>query len=158
MASRVKVDFSGIEKNIGQFRKAVQNIAKEDLKKAIIDDSILLGISPVEGERKFDAYSQRYTDAIKSGKFNRFGKKPRPINLNLSGDMLESFFVKASGNGLVIGFNDEKAVKHTVTGVGYKKTKRKMLPISRGEDFKRKIKTTIVSIIQKAMDRILAKK
>lgn len=155
--AKVKVNFNDLKQKVKEFQRAVTDISKETLKVAIIDNSILLGISPVEGQGKFAKYSEMYKGQIRKGVYKKDGKNISPVNLKLSGQMLDSFFVKKSEKGLKVGFSDEKAYEHTVRGVGFNKTKRKMLPVGPGEDFKRTIKKEIVDVVRKAVDRILGK-
>lgn len=155
--ARVKTNFSDIRALLPKLKKAVQTVSRETLQKAIIDKSILLGISPVEGEGKFEVYSPSYKQAIRDGRYKEFTKSISPVNLKLSGELLRSFFVEPTGNGLKVGFRNELAEIHTVRGAGPSKTIRKMLPVGKDEKFKRSIQKEIVDLVQRAIDRILGK-
>ena len=69
--------------------------------------------------------------------FLAHGKRLRPINLTLSGKMLDSMFSKVENTKLVIGFTDEKASYHN-EGTD-KIVRRAMLPTNKGEEFNKNI-------------------
>lgn len=144
---------AGVE---GKIKQALKAISKEDVKQIIVNGSILLGQSPVEGER-FPKYSKSYKKAIKQGRYAEYGKSISPVNLMLSGKMLDSFFIKVKGLGLVVGFKSKIAKYHTVEGAGKSKVIRKMLPVGQGETFKRKTRGQIIALVQKEINRILKK-
>lgn len=73
-----------------------------------------------------------------------YGKKLRPINLTLTGKMLDSIKSRNIPNGFEIWFTDKKAVWHTIEGVGKSRVKRKMLPVDPGDEFTRLINKGIV--------------
>jgi phage gpG-like protein len=130
-----------------------------------IEQLILKGISPVYGKRKFQRYSSSYIDQIK-GKVKFFTnkrtmtvyavhpekkkfqtglgqeKKLRPINLKLSGKMLDSLNLKTKNNSAVIGFSDEKAKFHNEGANlwhGGKLPERRLLPNRTGEKFHKNV-------------------
>lgn len=104
----LRIDFPRIRKKI--VRSAKKSLPRL-FKTLIIDDHILKGKSPVKGA-KFPKYSELYKKQIRRGKYANYGKKIRPVNLNLKGDLLNSFYVKLSGKDFKIGFKDKKAAKN----------------------------------------------
>lgn len=142
------------------FPKILQGF-KAKIPKVLTDEivaSIQKGISPVEGQGRFQKYSDSYSRSIQAGLFNAFGKKTRPVNLTLSGQLLGSIFTKDADTGTTVGFSDEKAGFHNDQGAGKAKTVRRMLPTKSGETFSRPImqrvmKTLQNEIIQAEIDR-----
>lgn len=126
------------------------------------------------GRTRFQRYSDSYREAMqgkaaywtKNGKvirapidqkdkelvqFSRqlYGnKKPRPVNMKLSGKMLNSIKHRVNKKSLTVYFDDKKAVYHNVDGAGKSKVLRRLLP-RRGEDFSR--------LIQKKINETVAK-
>lgn len=125
---------------------ATKDIA-EILPDAIIKDSILKGKSPVQGKR-FDGYSESYKEAIKDKRYVMFDKKQRPVNLKLSGEMLESIKVTANQKSgkIKIEFTDQKAKWHN-NGSG-NLPERRIFP-KPGEDWSRLIKNKIRDALKK---------
>ena len=153
---KIKKDLSKLETLIPDIRKEFLANAQRELQELIIDKTIKLGLSPVEGAGKFKRYSDSYKEAIKAGRYKKFGKSISPVNLKLSGNLLDSFFVKRKSNALQIGFDHELADIHTNKGAGKSKVIRKMLPRT-GESFKESIMTKIIALLQDAVDRITGK-
>lgn len=91
---------------------------------------IRIGTSPVKGERRFDAYkdAKKYPGDLK----NR-----RPVNLELSGRMLQAITYKPIKDGVKIGIWDsiqaQKARTHLqgLNGV----PKRKFMPVEENDQF-----------------------
>lgn len=136
---------------------AFANVSEAEIKKLIVDESILKGQSPVEGEGRFESYSDSYKDAIDQGRYSEFSKKKIPVNLKLSGSLLDSFFVKKIKSGIQIGFRHFLAEIHTVKGSGKSKVKRKMLPVEKNEDFKGTIRRQIIKLVKIEISKILRK-
>lgn len=156
MAVKVKIDHKELDNLIPKIRREFIKNSEADLERLIVDESISLGISPVQGEGKFQKYSPSYKEAIKAGRYS--GKNISPVNMKLSGDMLNSFFVKKKSNGIIIGFKDELAEIHTLKGAGKSKVIRKLLPLGSGEDFKTSIKKQIIALLEEAVATILGKR
>jgi hypothetical protein len=140
----VDIDFKQLQ------RKVIKDAAKSKLPE-VIKESILgkiaKGISPVRGIGRFKKYSQSYRDAIGRGVYT--GKRKRPVNLKLSGDMINSFYVRAFKDGFKVGFTDEKADYHNRTGPGGKKSaRRRLLPTRRGSRFTKSIIRDIIKAIK----------
>lgn len=158
--------FSKLGKDIGKQIKA--NIKDRYLKTlwkelgrgvtivSVILDLIKKGISPTSSGR-FVKYSQGYINAIKgvakfttrSGEDVEFrapgskglgvGKRQSPVNMNLSGDMLDSLTFNTSTG--MLGFSDKKAKWHN-EGEG-KLPVRRLLPNNPGERFNRRAEQRI---------------
>lgn len=141
--AKVKVNTRVLER---QLRKAQQQAANKllganGILATEIKSSISKGISPVKDIGRFKKYSRSYQEAIKKGRYAQFGKRIRPVNLKLTGDLLKSFYAKAVGGEFGryrIGFTDEKVEYHNTKGAGKSKTIRRLLPKT-GETFTRSI-------------------
>lgn len=157
MGFKIKKNFKDLENLIPKVRKEFLRQSKRDLKKLVIDESISKGISPVEGQGKFEKYSKSYKEAIKAGRYSQYSKTISPVNMKLSGDMLESFFVEDNGNSLKIGFDHELAEIHNDKGAGQSKVIRRLLPTKQGEKFKRSILRGILDLLDSAVAKILGK-
>lgn len=102
--------------------------ASEIMKNDVVD-TITIGNSPVQGSRRFVDYSLRYKKQISAGRYTSFGKLLRPVNLKLSGRMLESIASKATKNGFVVWFTNKLARIHSLEGPGGRRDKmRKVAP------------------------------
>lgn len=155
--AKIKTDFSDLKALLPKLRQEIINQANKVLKTSIVDESISKGISPVQGEGRYQRYSDSYRQAIQDGRYKQFGKKISPVNLKLDGTMLDSFFVEKTGQGFKVGFSHWLSEIHTVKGAGRSRTIRKMLPVGKNEQFKRTIIKDIIDLIQNAADRILGK-
>jgi len=156
VAVKVTKDYSGLKDLVDEVRRSFLKTSQEDIRQIIVEENIKVGLSPVNGEGKFQKYSDSYKKAIKAGRYRKFQKNIIPVSLKLSGDMLDSFFVKKSGNGLLIGFKDKLSDIHTNQGAGKSKVIRKMLPGS-GEVFKPSVINKIIALLQDEIDRIVGK-
>ena len=127
----------------------VDNTTANDIGRTVVDESkrmISEGQSPVRGIGRFIGYSESYKTWIKGAKGD---KKVRPVNLNLSGDMLAAFGFRISKKdtievGIIKGaeFQKEKAGYHQ-TGNG-KMPARPIVP-SDNEEF-------AISVMRKIRD------
>lgn len=85
--------------------KQIGEIAVTEMKSLISK-----GISTIEGGGKFPKYSDSYREAIKRGRYT--GKKITPVNLKLTGDMLNSLdsTIRETGKGVdvFVGYFDSK--------------------------------------------------
>lgn len=82
-------------------------------------------------------------------------KKISPVNLRLSGGLHKSLFAKTTGGlnsayRLVVGFTDKLADIHNRQGAGKSKVKRRLLPTKSGEQFNRRITSTMLNELKKA--------
>lgn len=91
---------------------------------------ILRGISPVVGERRYQAYKN--PDKYPGGR-----KPNRPVNLRLSGDMLDAFtFRDRAGTGFELGwFGGKEGKKASNHNNGDTVPERRLLPDREGERF-----------------------
>ena len=148
-----KVDLSAAQKDIDEFKKRAKKELVDVYKKEITE-SIERGVSPVKGQGRFQNYSDSYKEAIEDGRYSRFTKRKRPVNLKLSGQLLKSLFVKVSRKGLIIGFDNKLADIHNNKGVGKSKTVRRMLPTEEGEEFSRSITTRVREVLDRVAQNI----
>lgn len=61
-------------------------------------------------------------------------KKVSPVNLKVSGDLLNSLTATRNERGVLIKFDDKKAKYHDIEGVGRARTLRRLLPNTGGRD------------------------
>lgn len=115
--------------------------------------TIRVGNNPYKGKNK--------------GKWNKLNqsisrpypnKKKSPVNLYLSGKMMDSLRIKKdSANKVVLlGFTDKKAKYHDRDGVGKNKTLRRLLPTRQGEKFKPNINTALKKYCKDTLYQVLS--
>ena len=148
MVAKVKIDRKFLDRIKKRFSKEIPNL----LRREIVEKSIKKGISPVKGQRKFKQYSESYKKAIRKRQIK--GKnKFSPVNMTVTGDMLKSFFAKADGDKVRVGFKDPLAFIHNDLGASTKKVKRRLLPTKPKEEFNRSIfrnlRRKLIEIINK---------
>lgn len=179
MAVRVKVDTKAIKKLGQKFVKQAQRKLPSVLKKSIIDESIKVGVSPVENRGRFKQYSKSYKDVIR-GKVRFIRRKGRsqpiplkqkdprvtglktrvaPVNMTLTGEMLKSFFVKVTVKGLKLGFKSPIADFHQ-EGIPSNSGKvvRRLLPTGANERFNRSISIDIANAIDRILREVLSRR
>jgi hypothetical protein len=131
-------------------KNTVAEIGKAELEqfKEKVKDSIQSGLSPVESKVRLIDYSISYKDSIKKGYYDKYNKKLRPVNMTLSGKMIDSLYVEKTPTGFEIGFSDDRKLAwiHTVEGAGKSKVIRKLLPV-KGEYFSRSITSFLTKIV-----------
>lgn len=134
--SKVTTDFSDAIKQIQKFSQIGARSAAETLKEEVISE-ISQGRSPVKrAGGRFAAYSPSYKKAIDKGRYKQFNKRKRPVNLILSGELLNSVFTQVlTRTKIRIGFNNPLADIHNRQGAGKSKVVRRMLPTNEGETF-----------------------
>ena len=152
---KVNIDLKSIRKEIV---KESKKSFKPLLKRLIIDESIAKGISPVKGKRRYKAYSRSYRDQIRAGRYRRFRKSVRPVNLKLSGELHKSFFVSFKNNRIVIGFKNKLADIHNRLGAGKSKVVRRMLPTRPKEEFNRRISKGIRDELKDIISKVLRRR
>lgn len=118
-----------------------------------IQASLAKGLSPVKGIGRLQRYSVDYTEAIKRGAFRSFGKKQRPINLFLSGEMLDSGRTEQRKGGVRVVFPHYLADIHNRRGAGKSKVVRHFMPTTSGEEFSRTIMSPIYVELQKLVSQ-----
>lgn len=89
------------------------------------------GQSAVMGFKKWQKYSKSYRSALDKGYYSP--KNARPVNLQLTGDMMKSLSIGSGSDNVIIYFDDDKAEYHQ-EGTD-KMPQRQLLPKT-GEDFK----------------------
>ena len=126
----------------------IPNINKKftkEMKRIMADEiaaTIISGTSPVTGKR-FKGYSTAYA---------RIKGRKQPVDMLVSGDMLNSLTVVSAGpNTVDIFFKDVLALFHT-NGDGNLPV-RKLLPIKSGEDFSKAIQKRINKAINKIVSQ-----
>lgn len=148
---RVTVDFSDIRDIL---RKIGDPEVLSEVGQSIVTDAkaqILKGQSPVAGHGPF----QKYKDPKKYPG----GKKPsRPVNLKLTGEMLNDFtFRRVAAHKILIGFDNRRK---TAKIAGYHNegtdvmAQRKFIP-GPGESFTKQIMSAAIGILQKRLDLLI---
>jgi len=156
LSYKIKIDTSKLKINYDKFKQE----AIKDIHKNIGDyilGSIAAGLSPVEGFKSFQKYSQSYLKAIKRTKGFGFGKSRSPVNLNLSGQLIKSFKAILKSDRINIRFDNEKFVYHNNEGAGKSKVKRRMLPTEQGEKFNKQITTSIRESLERLIQKIFTR-
>lgn len=116
-----------------------------------IQDIIKKGLSPVDGVGRFERYSDSYRSAIKKNVYGA-NKRPSPVSMFLSGEMLGSLRLVTKNRKLYVEFEDKKAFWHQY-GKGNLPV-RKLLPTRMFDRFNKRIN----QIILKALKVAVAKK
>lgn len=134
-----------IDKDIKRVIELAKKQLPDLLRTEIVDNNILKGKSPVRGgAARYEKYSESYKKQI------RGIKRPSPVNLKLTGDLINSLKFTNIPKGLRVEFTDEKAPWHD-NGEG-KLPQRKLLPTRTGEEFsiiiQRKIKALLDKLIK----------
>jgi hypothetical protein len=150
MPVRVRADLKALLKVTEdvkkRFRKEVTNGAIGYEMVRTIQDLIDKGISPVDGEGRFEKYSDSYRNAIKAGRVE--GKKTvSPVDMYVTGDMMGSLQSVERNGRVFVEFTDEKASYHQEGNS--KLPQRKLLP-EEGESFTKRITQLILKALRKA--------
>lgn len=113
---------------------------------------IRIGTSPVLGARRFDAYKDKT-------KYPGDKKMAKPVNLELSGDMLNAITHKVIRGGVRIGIFDKKQADKATTHIrGLNGVpQRKFMPVDDGDQFVISIQRAIRSLYVKIISDILKK-
>ncbi len=140
----VKITFKS---TLASFLPNINKDFTREMKRTLADrivETITSGISPVTG-KKFKGYSNKY--AIFKG-------RKEPVDMVLSGNMLESLNVVSSGtNSVDISMDSPIAVFHNDLGAGTSRVIRRLLPSREGEEFTRALQNRI----NKAINQIVSK-
>jgi hypothetical protein len=112
----------------------------------IIRETIKKGLSPVNGWGRFEKYSQSYREKIKEGYLG--DKKVSPVNMTLTGKMLDSLRLFVRNGKALLQFDDKKALWHN-DGTN-KLPERKLLPTGSSDKFNKRITDLLVSALKKA--------
>lgn len=153
MPIKIKTDFKKLKRYTKEVKENYQNelnsgAAGYELIR-LLQDIIRKGISPVDGEGRFQKYSDSYRKAIKEGKYP--GKKISPVSMYLTGDMLGSLRFVKKNDKLYIEFEDKKAAYHQY-GRG-NLPKRKLLPTGLFDKFNKRITDLLVRALKKALKK-----
>lgn len=160
---KVKVNLSIIK----DIRKLTSSKYTDPIAESILDqmkDVISTGLSPIRGFGRFEAYKaqSRNRGGKKTGypynvqtKFP--GKKVRPVNLELSGDMLDALDYKNVRDGIELSIykkaEAEKAKTHQ-QGTDLV-PQRRFIPSTKGEQFITSITVSIKKMFVEALDKII---
>lgn len=150
MSVKVTVKLDGIEGvrrevNSARVKKKAAQLTIREMK-----TFISRGISPVLGFRRYPAY--------KNPKKYPAGRKPnRPVNLKLSGDMLNALtFRDRAKTGIEIGwFRGKQKKKAANHNDGDTVPKRKILPTKKGERFNASITRKLTDFYSRVISDIL---
>lgn len=154
MPIKVKTSLSVLKK----FNQDVKVRFNSELKDGVIgyelirtiQDIIRKGISPVEGEGRFEKYSDSYRSAIKKGYLGA-QKRPSPVSMFLSGEMLGSLRIVERAKKLFIQFDDKKAFWHQY-GKGNLPV-RKLLPTRFSDRFNKRINQLVVTALKNSVKK-----
>lgn len=161
--AKVKMNVKEIQKLLNDVPKKAALTSNRKIADAIRVKMLSLiskGISPIDGNGRFDAYKpntkqrKRYPDTVK-GKFP--AKRRRPVNLNLSGKFLRALkaFPK-SINVITVGFFSEYGETleqgHRTGANG--QAERPIIPIN-GEGFTKVIRTEILKLYRESILEVL---
>jgi hypothetical protein len=155
----MKINLSGGSFNIASFfekkqLKAVMDTTKEWQQKSPpilirnIKTTIQSGNSPVKESGRFVEYSPSYKKAILRGVYP--GKRLRPVNLTLTGRMMNSLIARNTNTGFTLYFTNKLAKIHSQIGAGKSRTIRKVMP-GRGESFKKSITLESDEMVRKIL-------
>lgn len=148
-----------VKSNLKSFKKITERV-KFNFRKEIstgqigyellrtIQDTIRKGISPVDGEGRFQRYSDSYRTAIKKGYLGS-NKRPSPVSMFLTGEMLGTLRYVQKASRLFLQFDDKKAFWHH-EGKG-RLPKRRLLPTVSGSDFNKRITQIIIKALKSAV-------
>ena len=70
------------------------------------------GLSPVNNVVQYVDYSDSYKKAIKQGRYKKYRKRQKPVNLKLSGELHQSIEMATTPRGIQILSNDPKLEYH----------------------------------------------
>lgn len=123
---------------------------------------IAKGNSPVKGFRRFPPYAAQRGNAKSNYPENIDGKSTRPVNMELTGDMLNDLDFRSAGKGKIeVGvmgdsFSELKSRVHN-TGERRDIPQRKFIPFEEGDEFAARIQKLIRDIHQKRLNGIIKK-
>jgi hypothetical protein len=89
------------------------------------------------------------------------GKKVSPVNLKVTGDMLNSLTATRVNRGVLIKFDDKKAKYHDIEGVGKAKTLRRLLPNTggrEGEEFNNRLMQNLKKLYENGLKKFTRRK
>src|SRR3990172_7007641 len=122
MADTFKIKFD--ERALNKLLQSITDEAKKKLTTSQMNDIgrhvvvkmkdlIRKGVSPIQGNGRFEAYRGSYAMGIsrKYARYKALGKKLRPVNLTLTGEMLNNLKHRASGTSIVVGYDENSEIK-----------------------------------------------
>lgn len=146
---------------ISDIRKEFNKRGPNEFRKTMLEQ-IAKSISPVKGEGKFVRYSESYIEQIRGSLGEIWAKQITPVNLKLSGTLLNS--LKVYGVGLLsktyvlrIQFTNFLADIHNRRGASKNKVIRRLLPTNNGEEFNYTISRQLLKSLREAVEKIVAK-
>jgi len=161
--AKVKVNLKEIQKLLSDVpakASLTSNRKIADLARRKILDLVSKGISPIEGNGRFEAYkpkdkNKRYPETVKG---DYPAKRRRPVNLGLSGKFLRALkaFPKTV-NIISIGFFSEygETLEQGHREGANGQAKRPILPTESGESFTNQIRAVILKEYREAIQRYL---
>ena len=153
---KIKVDTSLLKEKYEKFKEEALKDISQNIG-SYIKDSIGAGISPVGKLKDFKKYSKSYTKAIaKTGGFD-VNKNASPVNLTLTGKLINSLKIVLGSDRINIRFDNEKFIYHNNEGAGKSKVKRRMLPTEQGEKFNKQITTSIKESLSRVIQKIFTR-
>ena len=141
---------------LGRLQRRIKKNFSKTLKREIVDvlvEVILKGRSPVKKGSgvPWKQYSKKYAKRKYGSESTR-----RPVNMLLSGEMLDSLKAKQLRNGRIRIFFDSKTAKfHDKKGKG--RVHRPLLPKGK-QEFRREIDTAIRKILRRAVRKSVARR
>lgn len=144
-----KTAFKGIRSALKRLTEQFLN-DKTRIGYVLVDEmkaAIARGQSPIREVGRFIKYKDQ-SKYPGNGKFAaRHGKKRSPVNLNLTGEMLDSFMVKADLKKITVGiFDKEEQIKMKVLQAGLPPLAgpRRVFPSKSGDEFTVKIVRALI--------------
>jgi hypothetical protein len=104
-----------------------------------------------KGGVRFQKYSNSYKERM--GRGDLASKTARPVNMKVTGKMMNSLKQRVTSDSLVLWFSDKKAEYHNKLGAGKSKVIRRILP-SQEESFTPIIRKRLVKILERAIRRV----
>lgn len=121
-------------------------------------EMIASGQSPVRGYGRFDGYSDSYKKDIKGTLGKRYRKTVRPVNLLLTGEMLDGYDFEIRGDSVFVGMVKGSEARKEIAGFHNDGTpnmpQRKIVP-SDGEEWAVTIMREIRDIYGKRLSEII---
>ena len=140
----------------------MDNSTKQSLGSAVVDEAksmIASGQSPVKGNGRFQGYSDSYLKAIRDRLNASDGKTVRPVNLNLSGKMLDAYGYRANSNSVTVGImTATNSIENEIAGYhndGTDKMPQRQLVPKEGEEWAVKIMRVIKEIYSDRLNDII---
>lgn len=152
---RLNSDIKKLEASVSAIKKEFIKTSSQEVERIIVDENIRKGSSPVKGAGRFKPYSKSYKEAIRDGRVQP-KTKTSPVDLTLSGQMLNTFKVEKTRSGIVMKFTDKLAAIHNFLGAGKSRVVRPMLPIGE-EGFKPSVNKQLLDLLKQAVETIVAK-